>query len=87
MYKIVNKCYNALQSLIKEHIDIPENRNIYVPSYKDSYALVYNNGSWEYNDLKNILECIKNKNLDRISTYYENNIKNYPEKEKNILIK
>ena len=78
MFNIVNKCYSALKILAKRtHIDIPENRNIYIPSYKDSYALVYNNGHWEYNDLKKVLEEIKNNNIDRINTYYEDHINRY----------
>lgn len=78
MFNIVNKCYGALKVLAKRtHIDIPENRNIYIPSYKDSYALVYNNGNWHYNDLHKVLEEIKNTNIDRLNTYYEDNIENY----------
>ena len=79
MYNIVNKCYSALKVLTKRtYIDIPENRNVYIPSYKDSYILFYNNGNWEYGDLKKVLLDIKNTNIDRINAYYEDHINKYP---------
>ena len=88
MFKIVNKCYSALKVLAKRtHIDIPENRNIYIPSYKDSYALVYQNGNWEYNDLKKVLEEVKNNNIDRINTYYEDNVNNYSQSRQSYISK
>ena len=78
MYNIVNKCYSALKLLTKRtHIDIAENRNIYVPSYKDSHVLVYNNGEWQYNDLRKVLEEVINNNIDRINTFYDDNMDNY----------
>ena len=79
MHKIVDRCYNALKVLTKRtHIDIPENRNVYIPSYKDGYALVYNRGKWEFNDLNSVLQKITSINIDRIHTYYEDNVNNYP---------
>lgn len=37
MYKIVDRCYSALKTLAKRtYITIPENRNIYLPGYKDN---------------------------------------------------
>lgn len=83
MYKIVDRCYSALKVLTKRtHIDIPENRNIFIPSYKDGCALVHKNNIWQYTDLNYVLENIKNLNLDRINSYFEDNMNNYPEHRK-----
>lgn len=57
MYNVVKKYYSALNTLAKIlHVDIPQNRNIYLPGYKDNYALVYNNKACVINDLKLVLE-------------------------------
>lgn len=79
MYKIVDRCYSALKTLAERtHISIPENHNIYLPGYKDNYAMIYKGRNWIYNDLKLVLQDLKDRILDIISNYYENNMTKYP---------
>ena len=54
--EILNKCYKALPELVKKiHIDLPENRNVYIPNKKEPYAMIYDNDRWF---LKNTTEVI-----------------------------
>lgn len=66
-HRILNKKYLALPELIKKiYIDIEENRNIYVPSHKDKYGMIYNGEHWEMRELKYILEELVRDNIDRM---------------------
>jgi hypothetical protein len=64
---ILNKRYMAVPELIKKiHIDIEENRNIYIPSEKGKYVKVFDGKIWNYNDMKQMLDILVNDNSNRM---------------------
>lgn len=70
--KIINKCYMALPSMVKKiHIDIPENRNVYIPNKKEPYALVYDNQDWKLINIDNIIDKMISNNTDRLIDFIE----------------
>lgn len=72
---IVKRCYNSVSELFKRiHIDIPENRNIYLSNYKEGNISVYKNGKWNIHDAKKVLKKIQDINIDIIDTFYKSNI-------------
>ena len=65
--KIIDKCYMALPSMVKKiHIDIPENRNVYIPNKKEPYALVYDNQYWKLINIDKIIDKMITNNTDRL---------------------
>jgi len=54
--EILNKCYKALPELVKKiHIDLPENRNVYIPNKKEPYAMIYDNDRWFLKDTTEVI--------------------------------
>ena len=67
----INRCYSSIPELFKKiHIDIPENRNLYLSNIKDSYMYLYKNNKWELNECKKILSNIKTDKKDIIEQYF-----------------
>lgn len=78
LLKIVKRCYNSVSELFKRiHIDIPENRNLYLSNHKEGNISVYKNGKWDIHDAKKILKKIQDINIDIIGSFYKNNIDNF----------
>ena len=84
--KCIERCYSCIPLLFKMiHIDIPENRNLYLSNIKDSFLYTYKNNKWVIDDLKQILDCIKNDKKDLIEEYFYNNREHFkPYKQRNI---
>ena len=71
---IINRCYSCIPILFKKiHIDIPENRNLYLTSIKNQFLYAYQNNKWELNDIKQILNVIKDKKINIVEEFIENN--------------
>ena len=69
---IINKCYMALPSMVKKiHIDIPENRNVYIPNKKEPYSLVYDNKDWKLINIDEIIDKMITNNTDRLLDFIE----------------
>ena len=68
---IINKCYKAVPYMVKKiHIDIPENRNIYMPNVKKPLIMVFNNSrSWELMNMKCVIDLLINTNTNRLSDF------------------
>lgn len=45
------------------HFDIPENRNIYLPTTKNSFMMVFQNGDWTYIDKKLFMQMLINDKI------------------------
>jgi len=72
--EIVNRCYTCIPKLFKKiHIDIPENRNLYLTSIKNQFLYAYQDNKWQLNDIKNILNIIKDQKMDIVENFIENN--------------
>ena len=85
---IINKCYMALPSMVKKiHIDIPENRNVYIPNKKEPYALVYDNQDWRLINIDEIVDKMITNNTDRLIDFIEIYKDQIPKKRYNRLTK
>jgi len=49
----------------------PENRNLFIPSMKDKYVMVYEDGNWKLNHTKDVIEKLYDENEDLISDWVE----------------
>lgn len=77
--KIASSEYSMIQKLIKYiHYTIESNRNIYIPSHKEKYALVFKNNNWNLVNKKDLInELVSNNHnlLDKLFDKYKNNLK------------
>jgi hypothetical protein len=49
----------------------PENMNLYIPSMKDKYVMVYEDGNWKLNNTKDIIEKLYDEKEELISEWVE----------------
>ena len=84
--KCISRCYSCIPKLFKLiHIDIPENRNLYLSNMKDSFLYLYKDNKWELYDLNKILTYIREGKKDLMEKYYIKNIDKFNDyKQKNI---
>ena len=74
IYKCVNMCFEAIPALFKIiHIDIPENRNLYLTNIKNPFIYTYINDKWSMCDIKHIINDLQKYKKDIIEEYFENN--------------
>lgn len=72
--RIINKFYQAIPTLVKKiHIDKQSNQNVFIPSIKDNYALVYEKDDWQFRALTQVLEDIIVANADRLYDFINEN--------------
>lgn len=72
--KIVHKLYQAIPTLVeKVHIENKENQNVFLPSIKDNYALIYEKDNWQFKALTQVLEDIISTNADRLYEFITDN--------------
>jgi hypothetical protein len=72
--KIINKFYQAIPTLVeKVHIENEGNQNVFIPSIKDNYALVYEKDDWQIKALTQVLEDIIVTNADRLYDFINEN--------------
>lgn len=72
LHDIVTRRYNPIIALLTRiHIDIEENRNLYIPDLKLGHGIRYVNGQWEAVSLKELLENVVIDNFNRIVDYVD----------------
>jgi uncharacterized C2H2 Zn-finger protein len=72
--KIIHKFYQAIPTLVEKiHIENKENQNVFIPSIKDNYALVYEKDDWQFKALTQVLEDIILTNADRLYDFISEN--------------
>ena len=49
----------------------PENRNLFIPSMKDKYVMVYEDGNWKLNHKKDVIEKLYDEKEELISEWVE----------------
>ena len=49
----------------------PENRNLFIPSMKDKYVMVYEAGNWKLNNTKDVIEKLYDEKEELISEWVE----------------
>uniref|UniRef100_A0A6C0D394 C2H2-type domain-containing protein n=1 Tax=viral metagenome TaxID=1070528 RepID=A0A6C0D394_9ZZZZ len=49
----------------------PENRNLFIPSMKDKYVMVYEDGNWKLNHTKDVIEKLYDEKEELISEWVE----------------
>ena len=49
----------------------PENRNLFIPSMKDKYVMVYEDGNWKLNNTKDVIEKLYDTKEELISEWVE----------------
>ena len=76
--------YSSIPNLVKNiHFNPkhPENRNIKIPNRKEKFATVYNSGSWELKNKKEVIESIVDNSYNIIECHYDD-MKEYLEENK-----
>ena len=76
--------YRSIPSLVKKiHFNPhhPENCNIKIPNRKEKFAKVYNSGSWEFKNKKEVIESIVDNSYNIIECHYDD-IQEYLEENK-----
>lgn len=72
--KIIHEFYQAIPTLVKKvHIENQENQNVFIPSARDNYALVYEKDDWQFRTLTQVLEDIIVTNADRLYDFINEN--------------
>ena len=80
--KCIKDCNHCVKTLIeKVHFNKkkPENMNIYIPSMKDKYIMVYKNNSWDIQDRKEVLKDLYDRNEWTLEAWYDEYKDKYPE--------
>ena len=80
--KCIKDCNHCVKTLIeKVHFNKkkPENMNIYIPSMKDKYIMVYKNNSWDIQDRKEVLKELYDRNEWTLEAWYDEYKDKYPE--------
>jgi hypothetical protein len=69
--KKINGC--VVKMIEKVHFDPkkPENRNLFIPSMKDKYVMVYEDGNWKLNHTKDVIEKLYDEKEELISEWVE----------------
>jgi len=74
LFRIINRCAQALPLLVKTiHVDMEENRNVYIPNKKEPYAMVYNDNQWMLKDVEIVLEDMIINNIQRLEEFLDEN--------------
>lgn len=75
LYKCANLCYLGIIKLFKlVHIDIKENKNLYLTNIKNPYIYKYENNKWELGESNEILKKITDSKRDMIEEFFTNNL-------------
>ena len=80
--KCISDCNHCVKTLIqKVHINKkkPENMNVYVPSMKEKYIMVYNKNKWNLENRKEIIDNMFDQNEWTIEQFYDEYKTTYPD--------
>ena len=78
----INDCNHCVKTLIeKVHFNKkkPENMNIYIPSLKDSYIMVFKDNEWNIQDRQEILDDLYDKNEWTLESWYDEYKDTFPD--------
>ncbi len=78
-FKDTNHCVKSLIEKVHLNESKPENMNIYIPSLKDSYIMVYKDGEWMLQDRKEIIDELYEANEYQLEAWYEEFSQTYPD--------
>ena len=80
--KCISDCNHCVKTLIeKVHINKkkPENMNVFIPSMKDKYIMVYNTDKWNLEDRKEVIDNMFDQNEWTLESFYDEYKETYPE--------
>ncbi len=77
--KDTNHCVKALIERVHLNEKKPTNMNIYIPSMKDSYIMMYKDNEWTIQDRKQILDDLYDRNEYELEAWYDEFHEKYPE--------
>lgn len=76
---IASNEYNMIQKMVEYiHYEIVSNRNIYIPSVKEKYAMVLNGDKWDYINKKDLINQLVSNNYDllvKLFNQFKTNLK------------
>ncbi len=78
----ISDCNHCVKTLIeKVHIneEKPENMNVYIPSMKDKYIMVFNKNKWNLEDRKEIIDDMFDQHEWTLESFYDAHKEKYPE--------
>ena len=79
--KCIKTCNNCVKSLIENvHFNIshPENMNIYIPSIKTDYLMIYRDNNWSIVDRKKHIDLLYELNEVHLENWYDECKNKYP---------
>lgn len=68
--------YFSIQKLLKDiHFNPshPENHNIKIPNRKEKFAIIYNNGRWNYTNKRDVIENMVDKSYNMLDSHFTDN--------------
>ena len=68
-----NSCVVKMIEKLHFNPEKPENMNLYIPSMKDKYLMMYENGNWKLTNKKDAIEKIYEDKEDLIMCYMDTN--------------
>ena len=80
--KCINDCNHCVKTLIeKVHINKkkPENMNVYIPSMKEKYIMVFNQNKWSLEDRKEVIDDMFDQHEWTLETFYDEHKEKYPD--------
>jgi len=69
--KTKNGCVVKMIEKVHFNPKKPENRNLFIPSMKDKYVMVYEEGNWKLNHTKDVIEKLYDEKEELISEWVE----------------
>ena len=74
-----NHCVKSLIEKVHFNSEKPENMNVYIPSLKDNYIMVYRDNTWKIQDRKEIIDDLYERNEYELENWYDEFYEKYPE--------
>ena len=78
----ITDCNHCVKTLIeKVHFNEkkPENMNLYIPSMKNNYIMMYKDNKWTLQDRKEIIDELYERNEYELETWYDEFSERYPD--------
>ena len=80
--KCINDCNHCVKTLIeKVHLNKkkPENMNVYVPSMKEKYIMVYNKNKWNLENRREVIDDLFDQHEWTLDKFYNEYKNTYPD--------
>ena len=86
--RCANLCYLGIIELFKLiHMDINENKNLYLTSIKNPYIYKYENNKWQIADSKEVIKKLTDDKRDMIEDFVSNNLPKFTQFKRNNISK